>query len=129
MKNIVFFIVLIFSAIISGMGIGGGGIFIMLSSLTTDFSHKQLQIYNLILFIAVGFTATINNLKNKIFDKKIFLKIIFLLIAGVFVGIYFNKIVSEEISKMFFYVFMLVIGIYEIISSINTIKKTKNNNV
>lgn len=127
MKPFLFYIVLIISAIISGMGIGGGSIFIMLSTFVSNYFHKQLQTYNLILFIIVGIIATINNIKHNNFDKKIFLKTIFFVIIGALLGIYFGYKVTEEKSKILFYVFMLIVGIYEIISSIINIKKTKNN--
>ncbi|MEG1705706.1 MAG: TSUP family transporter [Clostridia bacterium] len=120
-----FIIISIISGIISGMGIGGGSIFVMLMTIFNILDHKTSMAYNLIMFIIVGISASINNIKNKKFDKKIFFKIIIFCIIGSFIGVYFTKQVSEESLKVFFYVFILIIGIYEIISSLISFKKGK----
>ena len=120
-------VVALFSGIISGMGIGGGSIFILLTTIFDLFSHKEAQSYNLIMFIAVGIGATYFNLKNKKIDKKMFKKLIIPVCIGSVCGLLLVRIIKEESLKLFFYIFMLIIGIYEIISSLKNIIMTKNN--
>ena len=60
-------LITIISSIISGMGIGGGGIYILLATTFKIFEHKAAQGYNLIMFVVVGLFATIlikNYLRN-----------------------------------------------------------------
>ena len=126
---IVLIIVSLISSLVSGMGVGGGSIFILLSTILNLFSHKEAQSYNLIMFITVGIFATISNIKNKNFDKNILKKIFVPVIIGSICGSLLVKHLDEKILKYIFYVFMLLIGIYEIISSLKNIIKAKNNNV
>lgn len=127
--GILFVIIALFSGIISGMGVGGGSVFILLTTIFNLLDHKEAQGYNLIMFIIVGISATITNLKNKNIDKSLFKKLIVPVCLGSIIGIYFAKIIDEKILRNLFYGFMLIIGFYEIISSLKNIITTKNNNV
>lgn len=113
--------------ILSGMGIGGGSIFILLSTIFKIFEHKEAQAYNLIMFIAVGVATTIFNLKNKKIDKDLLKKLLLPTCIGSVIGIIIVKNIDDNILKNCFYVFMVIIGIYEIISSLKNIISTKNN--
>ena len=115
------------SSFLSGMGIGGGSSFIILSLLFELLNIDKARTYNLILFISVGIFIIFKNLKNKkIFDKKYF-KSLFFIIIGCILGMILNKYINSEQIKKFFYIFMLIIGIYEIITSLINIKNENNN--
>lgn len=117
----------VFSGIIAGMGLGGGSIFILLTTIFDLLSHKEAQAYNLVMFIIVGISATITNLKNKNMDKSMLKKIIIPVCVGSIIGIFFAKKINEEILKNLFYWFMLLLGFYEIISSLKNRIHAKNN--
>lgn len=119
-------IISIISGTIAGMGVGGGSIFILLSTIFEIFSQKQAQSYNLIMFIIVGIFASISNLKNKKIDKKLFKKIIIPLCIGSIIGICISKNIDEKNIRLYFYIFMLIIGSYEIISSLKNLLKSNN---
>lgn len=121
-------IIALFSGIVAGMGIGGGGIFILLSTIFNIFSQKEAQSYNLIMFIVVGITSTIVNFKNKSIDKEYFKKLIIPICLGSIVGVILVKFIDEKILKIIFYIFMVLIGTYEIISSLKNMYKAKTNN-
>lgn len=117
----------IISATLAGMGIGGGALFVMLATTFLGFEQKVAQTLNLVMFIAVGITATISNFKDKKVDLKIAKKMIISLIIGSFIGTFlFDKINNDDLKKYFSY-FLVVIGIYEIITSVIRLVKTKNN--
>ncbi|MDD2375931.1 MAG: sulfite exporter TauE/SafE family protein [Clostridia bacterium] len=118
-----FIIISIFSAILAGSGVGGGSIFILLITAFNLLDYKTSMGYNLIMFVVVGIAATMNNIKSKKFDIKIFFKIIFLCLIGSYIGVHFAKIIDEQDLKKYFYIFILIIGIYEIISSLISFKK------
>jgi uncharacterized membrane protein YfcA len=120
-----FIIISIFAAILAGSGVGGGSIFILLITAFNLLDYKTTMGYNLIMFVVVGMTATINNIKCKKFDKKLFFKIIFLCLIGSFIGVHFAKAIDGQYLKKYFYVFVLIIGTYEIISSLISLKKGK----
>ena len=121
-------LIAIFSGIIAGMGIGGGSIFILLTTIFNLLGHKEAQSYNLIMFIVVGISATISNLKNKTIDKKMFKKLIVPICIGSICGTMLLKKINDDSLKLYFCIFMLIIGSYEIISSLKNIIKAKNNN-
>lgn len=115
------------SAVLAGMGIGGGALFVILSTLFLGFDQKYAQTINLIMFIAVGVSATISNIKDKKVNFKIVKKSLFFLIIGSLIGSWLiTKIDNQNLKKYFAY-FLVVIGIYEIITSLIKIKKAKNN--
>ena len=115
------------SSTLAGMGIGGGAIFILLTTTFLNSGQKEAQLLNLISFLAVSLGATISNLKNKEIDVKIAKKVLPFMLMGSVIGTYFfNKINEQKLNKYFIY-FLLLIGIYEIISSVNKMKKEKNN--
>ena len=120
------YIILFFTSILSGLGIGGGNFFIMISTFLNITTHKEAVTYSLIIFIIIGISNTVKNFKNKkLFDKKIFLKIIIFVGIGSLIGSNISKNIAEENLKLYFYIFMCILGIYEIISSLKTLKKTK----
>lgn len=123
---VVYFLILI-SSVISGFGVGGGSVFLLVNSLLGKIEHKEAMIYSLIMFIAVGISNTIKNSRDKKkFNKKIFFKLIFFVIIGSVIGSYITRSLSEINLKKYFNVFMLFIGIYEIISSLLTIRNAQN---
>ncbi len=125
--SIFLILISIVSGVVAGMGIGGGSIFILLTTIFNLLEHKQAQGYNLIMFIAVGIATTIYNIKNKNIDFKNLLKLILPVCVGSICGIFLLKIIDEKILKNCFYLFMVIIGLYEIFSSLKNIYKTKNN--
>lgn len=125
--SIFLILISIVSGVVAGMGIGGGSIFILLTTIFNLLEHKQAQGYNLIMFIAVGIATTIYNIKNKNIDFKNLLKLIIPVCVGSICGIFLLKIIDEKILKNCFYLFMVIIGLYEIFSSLKNIYKTKNN--
>lgn len=115
------------SAILAGMGVGGGAIFVLMSTSFLDVNQKEAQALNLILFIVVGVSATVYNFKNKNIDLKIIKKILPVLLIGSCIGTSLFKEISNQSLRTYFLCFLVVIGIYEIITSVKNIKKAKNN--
>ena len=117
----------VISAVLAGMGIGGGALFVILSTMFLGFEQKYAQTINLIMFIAVGISATISNVKDKKVDFKLVKRTIPLLIIGSLIGTWIVTKIESENLKTYFSCFLVVIGIYEIITSLKRIKKAKNN--
>ncbi|MBQ8043188.1 MAG: sulfite exporter TauE/SafE family protein [Clostridia bacterium] len=120
-------LVAIISGTLAGMGIGGGALFVILSTIFLGFDQKYAQTINLIMFMSVGISATISNIKDKKVDFKLVKKMLPLLIVGALIGTWIvTKIESKNLRTYFSY-FLVAIGIYEIITSLKRIKKAKNN--
>lgn len=121
-----FYIILIIGSILAGSGIGGGSLFVLLCDILKLSSHLETMVYNLIMFIGVGISASIMNIKNKNFDKSIFLKLIFVTIISAIIGAIISNNLEENNLKLYFNIFILSLGIFEIISSLKNIIKDKN---
>lgn len=124
---IIYFIAAL-SSFLSGMGIGGGSIFILLSILFNVLGLNEARTYNLLLFISVGIIISLKNFKQIKKQKNKYLKGIFFIGIGALSGAFFSKYVPEKILKILFYIFLMIIGLYEIIVSLKNIKLDKNNN-
>lgn len=118
----------IISSFFSGMGIGGGSVFILLSLLFNLLELNEARAYNLLLFISVGIIISIKNFKKIKENKKKYIKGIIFIGIGALIGAISSKYISEKIIKIVFYIFLLIIGIYEIIVSLKNINMDKNNN-
>lgn len=120
-------VIAIISSVLAGMGIGGGTLFVVLSTMFLGFEQKYAQTINLIMFIAVGISATVSNIKNKKVDFKLLKKTIVFLIIGSFLGTWIVSKLDNNTLRTFFSYFLTCIGIYEIITSLKRIKNAKNN--
>lgn len=114
------------SSFISGLGIGGGATFIILSLMFNLLDITQARTYNLLMFISVGIVVFFKNFSKKKIINKQYIKTILWIILGCAIGLFLNRIIEENMLKKIFYIFMLIIGIYEIITSLKEIKKAKN---
>lgn len=118
-------IISIISSVLAGMGLGGGAVFIVLSTNIIEIGQHEAQALNLLLFLASGIGATIYNYKNYKPDKVTIKKLLPFLIIGAIIGTFISNSINEQNLKKYFSFFMLIIGIYEIISSLITLKKQK----
>lgn len=120
------YLVVCISSYLSGIGIGGGSSFIILSLLFDLLNVDEARTYNLLLFISVGIVIFVKNFKKENIKNKNYLRTLIFVFIGCIIGIFINKFVEEEQLKKFFYIFMLIIGVYEIITSLICLKKDKN---
>ncbi len=123
------YIIGIISSFLSGMGIGGGSIFILFSLLLNALDLNKCRTYNLAMFVFIGIAIALNKFSNIKKNKKQYIIAIIVISIGTIIGFLLNKIISENSIKTIFYLFLLVIGIYEIISSLKNMKLDKNNNM
>ena len=123
---ITFFIGVI-SGIISGLGMGGGTILILLLVFFMNFDQHVAQATNLIFFIPTAIIACIVNFKQKVIDYKIGIKLIIFGIIGAVIGANLSFKINSQNLKKYFGIFLLVIESYEIITIVyEYIKKRKN---
>ncbi len=121
------YIISCISSLLSGMGIGGGSAFILLSILLNLVDINAARTYNLILFISTGIvTFFIRFKKDKVLNKSYF-KTVFFILIGCIIGWIINSHINEKVLKIVFYIFMIFIGGYELIFSLIQLKSEKNN--
>lgn len=117
------------SGTVSGTGMGGGTILILILSVFMGVEQHTAQATNLVFFVPTSISAIITTIKEKLINWKIGITVA---ISGVIGAIFGAKIsVKMEVShlKKYFGIFLMIITIYEIYSLIKGYKKdSKTNN-
>ena len=115
---------------ISGLGMGGGTILILVLSNFLGIEQHIAQATNLVFFIPTAISAIIINLKQKLINLKLSLIIILSGVIGTIIGSEIAISLNATNLKKYFGIFLLLISINEIYYLIKEYilsKKTHNN--
>lgn len=104
------------SGIVSGTGMGGGTVLILLLTLIIGIEQHVAQATNLIFFIPTSIIAIITNWKNKLIDKKLALIISICGIIGALIGAIISVKTDVKDLRRYFGIFLAIIAIFEIYS-------------
>ena len=115
------------SGFITSLGMGGGSILILMLTYFFNVEQQIAQAANLIFFIPTAIVAIIIHFKNKNVDKEVGKKLLLPSIFGAGFGAYFTKFVNVKSLRKYFGIFLLVIGILELITIIKNMIKRKGN--
>ena len=115
----------IVSGVVAGMGMGGGTLLIPVLIIFFNIAQQQAQGINLLAFIPCAIVSLIIHIKNKLVNFKIGLPILFTgIIASVFASILAVN-TNSKLLQIMFGVFLLVVGVYQAISTLIIIIKPK----
>ncbi|MEG2720767.1 MAG: TSUP family transporter [Oscillospiraceae bacterium] len=121
--KIIDIIAIIISAIISSMGLGGGGVLILYLTLFKGTEQLLAQGINLLFFIPCAITSLIIYTKRKLINYKF----IFPIVIGGFFGIFFGKFVlgflPTKLLNVLFSLFLIIVGIMTVFSKKETSDK------
>ena len=104
------------SGIISGTGMGGGTILILLLSIIMGLDQHVAQATNLVFFVPTAIAAICISLKKKKIDVKLGITIIIVGVIGAAIGAVISSRMNVNLLRKFFGIFLLIIEIYEIYS-------------
>lgn len=117
----------VISGIISGTGMGGGTILILVLSIFMGVQQHVAQATNIVFFIPTSIIAIIVSIKQKMIDIKLGTVIVITGVIGAIIGAKIAQKVTDQNLKKYFGVFLGIIAIYEIYSFIKRyILKRKN---
>lgn len=120
------------SGIVSGTGMGGGTVLILLLTLIMGIDQHIAQATNLIFFIPTSISAIIANWKYKLVDKKIALWVSIAGTIGAVGGALISNKTDVESLRKYFGIFLAMIAIFEIYSFFKQYifnKKRENNSI
>ncbi len=117
----------IISGIVTGLGMGGGTILILLLTLFNNFEQHIAQATNLVFFIPTSLAAIVTNLKNKNVDIKVTKVVSVFGIIGAIIGSVISNNISSNNLKKYFAIFLLIIAIYEIYRLYKEYKNKRKN--
>ena len=108
------------SGIISGMGIGGGTLLIPALVFIVGARQQIAQSINLIVFIPSAIAAIYVHMKKHNIEKGLFLKLSITGCIGAAAGSMLAVNLDSGHLKRYFGVFLLIMGVYEIVSKNKT---------
>ena len=106
----------IIGGVLGGMGMGGGTLLIPLLTLGLNLTQQNAQAINLLAFLPMSIFALIIHFKNKLVKYKFSIPIA---ITGVVSSVASSFLASSIDSKslsMWFGIFLIVLGVFNIIS-------------
>jgi len=110
------------SGIISGTGMGGGTILILVLSVFLGIEQHTAQASNLIFFVPTAITAIIVAIKENLIEWKIGITIAITGSISAIIGAMISTKMNVVVLKKCFGIFLGVIAIYEIYSFIKQYK-------
>ena len=114
--DVIFTIIIsLLCGIVSAMGIGGGAILLIYMTLIASVPQLTAQYINLIYFVPTAAMALIWHIRAGNVNIKYGVIATAFGIGGVFLGAYIALAVDEMILRRFFGVFLLYIGVTQII--------------
>ena len=124
-RILIFIIIGIAGGLIGGMGMGGGTLLIPLLTLFTATDQHLAQAVNLIAFIPMSVVALIIHIKNKLVEFR-FVPITALpaVTASVLASL-LSKRVEGDALGMYFGIFLMCLGVYQLVSAIFVLVKKK----
>ena len=119
------------SGIVSGTGMGGGTILILILSLFMGVDQHIAQATNLVFFVPTAITAVIVSIKSKQIEWKVGVPIAILGIVGAIIGAKISINMDVAALKKYFGIFLGLIALYEIYSIVKScidFRRKRNNN-
>lgn len=104
----------IISGTVTGLGMGGGTILILLLSLFMNLEQHIAQATNLVFFVPTALSAIIINIKQKNIDYKLAGIVIIFGIIGAIIGAIISESISSYNLRKYFAIFIMIIAFYEI---------------
>lgn len=114
------------SGVVGGMGMGGGTLLIPVLTIFLAFEQKYAQAINLLAFIPMSIFALIVHIKNGLVDFKVGVPIILVGICFSIGGSLLANSLSNQFLRKVFGIFLLIVGINQIVQTIIAFRKNKN---
>ena len=118
----------IISGMVSGIGMGGGAILILVLSVFMGVDQHIAQATNLVFFIPTSISAIIITIKEKLINWKIGLPVAISGVVGAIIGAKISVKLDVKYLKRYFGIFLMLITIYEIYSLVIQYKKERKSN-
>ncbi|MBQ3145006.1 MAG: sulfite exporter TauE/SafE family protein [Clostridia bacterium] len=118
----------VISGTVSGTGMGGGTILILILSIFMGIDQHIAQATNLVFFVPTSISAIITTFKEKLINWKIGIPVAISGIVGAIIGAKISVNMDVNKLKKYFGIFLIFITIYEIYSLAKKYKITKKSN-
>lgn len=113
--NFMDILAVVLSAVISAMGLGGGGVLILYLTLVRDTPQLEAQGVNLLFFIPCAIAAIFVYAKRKVLQPKIIVPMILGGLIGVAIGSFLLYKINTKYISVLFACFLITVGGYTIL--------------
>ena len=107
-------IVSFFIAVLSGLGVGSGGLFVIWLTAVYGVSATQARGMNLLFFVFSASAAFIFHYKRRNIDLRLVLILAIFSVLGTFFGTYVSKFIDAALLRKFFGGFLVFSGVYSL---------------
>lgn len=103
-----------FGAVLSALGMGGGGILLIYLTAYLGMDQLAAQGINLVFFLPVGAVALCIHAKNKLVRWRVVWPCVILGLVGVYFGSKLAMLLGSDLLSKLFGGFLLIIGVREL---------------
>lgn len=100
-----------FAAILSGLGIGSAGLFVLYLTLIEGYSQPEAQALNLLFFILSAGAALLLHIRERKIPLRVVLFLIACAIPGALVGSYLVRVLDASLIRKLFGGMLVVTGL------------------
>lgn len=105
------FIIPLLIAVLSGLGVGSGGLLVIYLTLVEGLPQLSAQGINLVFFISASLSSVIFNFKKRNVPIKLVLLMGSVGVLGAFLGTKLALVINEEITRKIFGALLILSGI------------------
>ena len=125
-NSIVASVVAFLIAVLSGLGVGSGGLFVIWLTAVYGVSSTQARGMNLLFFVFSASAALLLHLINGRADIALILKLAIFSVIGTLGGVWAAQYVSTSLLRQLFGAFLVVSGGYSLFSRLPSRRSRKN---
>ena len=103
-----------FIAILSGLGVGSGGLFVIWLTAAYGVSATQARGMNLLFFVFSASAALFFHYKRRNIDLRLVVFLALFALLGTFVGVYLSKFIDSHWIRRLFGGFLVFSGVYSL---------------
>ena len=103
-----------FIAVLTGLGVGGGGLLVILLALLTDLPQLTIQGMNLFFFLLSGGSSLLIHLRKRKIFFALLLPLILCGIPGTLLGALLSSYLPRALLRKLFGTMLLITGIYSL---------------
>ncbi len=110
-------------AVLAGLGVGSGGIYILFLTEVLALPHEQATVGNLLFFVAALISAVCIHIRQKRLDYPFLLQILLFGAPGAYLGFLLSQNLPRTTLRIILGIFLILSGILALYSS----KKSQKN--
>lgn len=108
--------VALFIAILSGLGVGSGGLFVIWLTSVYGVSAPQARGMNLLFFVFSATAALFFHYKKRCLKLKLIVILSFFALLGTIAGTFVSRFISPAVLRRIFGIFLVASGAYSFLS-------------